>query len=109
MENDQKAKAENDRLLRICEEHVSKVIVHVLSLNLTHKIGILKLVFARKDAKSSLWLPRANRIHEELLHPPPEDDSDALSLEEAQNVATLEVPALEGGGDGGGGDSIAAL
>ena len=80
MENDQKAKAENERLILICEEHVAKGIVHVLSLNLTAKIGILKLVFARKDAKSSLRLPRANRILEELLPPPPEDDSDALAI-----------------------------
>ena len=109
MENNQKAKAENERLLQICEEHFSKGIVHILSLNLTAKIGILKLVFARKDAKSSLPLPPENRLLEELLPPPPEDDSDALAIEEAHNVATLEVPALEGGGDGGGGDSMAAL
>ena len=84
-------------------------IVHVLSLNLTAKIGILKLVFARKYAKSSLRLPRANRLIGELLTPPPEDDSDALEIEEAHNVAALKVPALEGGGYGGGGDSMAAL
>ena len=66
-------------------------------------------MFARKDAKSSLRLPRANRILEELLPPPPEDDSDALAIEEAHNVEALEVTALEGGGDGGGGDSMAAL
>ena len=109
LENDQKVKADNERLLLICEEHVAKVIVHVLSLNFTANIGILKLVFARKDAKSSLRLPRANRLIEELLPPPPEDDSDALSIEESHNVAALEVPALEGGGYGDGGDSMATL
>ena len=109
LENYQKAKAENERILLICEENVAKGIVHFLSLNLTSKIGILKLVFARKDTKSSLRLQRANRILEELLLTPPEEDSDALEIEEAHNVAALEVPTLEGGGDGGGGDSMAAL
>ena len=66
-------------------------------------------MFSRKDAKSSLRLPHANRLLEELLPPPPEDDSDALAIEEAHTVAELEVPALECGGDGGGGDSMAAL
>ena len=80
LENDQKEKAENERLLLICEEHVAKGIVHLLSLNLTANIGILKLVFARKDEKSSLRLPHANRLLEELLPPPPEDDSDALEI-----------------------------
>ena len=108
-ENDQKLKAENEMLLPICEEHASKGIFYVLSLNLTAKIGILKLVFARKDAKSSLRLPHANRLLEELLPPPPEYDSDALAIEESHNIAALEVPALEGGGDSGGGDSMAAL
>ena len=89
LENDQKAKDENERLLLICEDHIVKGIVHVLSLNLTAKIGILKLVFARKDAKSSLRLPHANRLLGELLPPSPEDDSDAMAIEEAHNVAAL--------------------
>ena len=89
LENDKKAKTENERLLLIYEEHVAEGIVYVLSLNLTAKIGILKLVFARKDAKSSLRLPHANRLLGELLPPSPEDDSDALAIEEAHNVAAL--------------------
>ena len=109
MENNQKAKAENERLLLICEDHVAKGIVQVISLNLTVKIGILKLLFARKDAKSSLRLPHANRLLEEILPLTLEDDSDALEIEEAHNVTALEVHALEGGGDGGGGDSMDTL
>ena len=109
MENDQKAKAENERLLLIFEEHVAKGLVHVLLLNLTAKIIIVKLVFSRKDEKYSLRIPCANRLLEELLPLPPEDDSDALAIEETHNDAALELPALEGGGDGGGGDSMAAL
>ena len=65
---------------------------------------------ARKYAKSSIRLPHANRLLEELLPLPPEDDSNALEIVESHNVAASEVPALEGGGDGGGGGySMAAL
>ena len=63
------------------------------------KINILKHEFERKEANSSLRLQRVNRLLEDLLHPPPEDDGDALA-------AALEVPAL-GGGDGD--TSVAAL
>ena len=108
MESDQKAKAEYDRLLPICKEHVARGIAHVLQLNLNNsspsevpsKIDILRHVFERKEANSSLRLQRANRLLEDLLHPPPKDDGDALA-------ATLEVPAL--GGGGGGDTSVAVL
>ena len=50
---------------------------------------------------SSLQLPRANRLLEDLLHPQPEDDGDALAA-----ALEVEVPAL-GGGDGD--TSVAAL
>ena len=101
------AGAEQNRLLPICKEYVTRGIVHVLQLNLNNsspsevpsKMEILRHVFERKEANSSLRLQRANRLLEDLLHPPPKDDGDALA-------ATLEVPAL-GGGDGD--TSVAAL
>ena len=100
LESNRKAKAEHDRLLHICKEHVARGIAHVLQLNLNNlspsevpsKIGILRHVFERKEENSSLRLQRANRLLEDLLHPPPKDDGDALA-------AALEVPAL--GGDNG--------
>ena len=100
MESDRTAKAEHDRLLPICKDHVARGIDHVLQLNLNNsspsevpsKIDILMHVFERKEENSSLRLQRATRLLEDLLHPPPEDDGDALA-------AALEVPAL-GGGDG---------
>ena len=117
LESDQKAKAEHNRLLPICVEHVARGIVHVLTLNLNtstpsgvpSKIEILRHMFERKEANSSLRLLHANRLLEELRPPLSEDDSDSLEIEEVHNVAALEVPALEGGGDGGGVDSMAAL
>ena len=100
LESDQKAKAEHDRLLPICKEPVARGIDHVLQLNLNNsspsevpsKINILKHALERKEGNSSLRLQRANRLLEDLLHPPPEDDGDALA-------AALKVSAL-GGGDG---------
>ena len=107
LEIDQKAKAEHDRLLPICKEHVARGIAHVLQLNLNNsspsevpsKIDILRHVFERKEANSSLRLPCANRLLGDLLHPPPENDADALA-------AALEVSAL---GVGDGDTSVAAL
>lgn len=62
LESDQKAKAEHDRLLPICKEHVARGIAHILPLNLNNsspsevpsKIDILRHMFERKEANSSL-------------------------------------------------------
>ena len=75
LERERKEKEEHERLVPICQAMVDEGLQYVMSLKLDQKREILKHVFKHPDAKKSLRLPRANRLLDELLSGPPEEDA----------------------------------
>ena len=85
------ADEKREHLLQICEEHVQKGIEHVLGQNLDVKRDILKYIFNHAEAKTSLRVPRANRLLEELMT---SDGDNEPGEGRVGKVATLYVSAV---------------
>ena len=104
---EQKKKEEEDKAAKKLEKereteekrqeaqaHFEKGFDHVNSLKIKEKIQVLKYVFDRVEAKSTLRMQRANIILHELFHSKASvEESECGIDEQSENAGTIDVLA----------------